>query len=227
MRTLLGGIAAIFAFAFLDVAPAAAEPIECPLNQARRTITTDLPSGWWTTPIVNSLTDTRVQNIGGEPALICVYGSAGSVQRNAPEGQTCRARTGGFDCSRRVVVRPREPRTHSTGQLSVPQTYTFDLDEGSVGASGAADLWFEAETATELYITPRNGARIAVGDRSNRGYSGCSTARYTSSRVALSAVPVGSWVCVRTNEGRFSQFRMNSISPRSPRTLSIGYNTWR
>lgn len=234
MRLLLSGLAAAFAFFFFTSTPAAAESINCPLSQARRTITSDLPSGWWTTPIVNSLTETRVQDIGGEPALVCVYGPAGSVQRAAPENQNCTARTGGFDCSPRIRLtpmpmptpRPSPPETHSTNSLSVPQTYSFDLDAGNVGAAGA-DIWFHAVTNTELYLEPRNGAQIAVGDRSNRGRDGCAAASFSTGRVALSAVPVGSYVCVRTNEGRISQFRMNAISSGSPKTLTIGYTTWR
>jgi hypothetical protein len=232
MRTLLSGVAAAFAFFFLSAPTASAEAIECPLSQARRTITNDLPSGWWTTPIVNNLTETRVQDIGGEPALMCVYGSSGSVQRNAPEGQVCTARTGGFDCRPRIRVTPvpiplptPAPVTHSTGPLEVPQTYVFDLDTGSVG--GAGDIWFQAVTSSELYLAPRGGAQMAVGDRSNRGYAGCSAASYSTTRAPLSAVPVGSYVCVRTNEGRISQFRVNAISAGSPKTLSLGYTTWR
>lgn len=235
MRLLLGGIAAAFAFFFISAAPAAAETIDCPLSQARRTITTDLPDGWWTTPIVNNLSDTRVQDIGGEPALVCVYGPSGSVQRNAPANHTCTARTGGFECTPRVRLTPipvptpgpaGPPQTHSTRILEVPQTYTFDLDAGTVGAAGA-DLWFRAETATALFIEPRSGAQIAVGDRSNRGRDGCASAAYSTDRVPLNQIPVGSYVCVRTNEGRISQFRMNAISATSPRTLTIGYTTWR
>jgi hypothetical protein len=231
MRALLGGLAVAFALLFVSAAPAAAESIECPLSQARRTITNDLPSGWWTTPILNNLSETRVQEIGGEPALLCVYGPSGSVQRNAPTNQTCTARTGGFDCTPRIRVVPLPmplpmptPVTHSTGPLSVPQTYMFDLDEGSVGSSG--DIWFEAVTASQLYLTPRGGAQIAVDDGSNRGLAGCSTASFSATRVALSSVPVGSYVCVRTNEGRISQFRVNAISSGSPKTLTIGYTTW-
>ncbi len=232
MRTLFGGLAAAFAFLFISAAPAAAESIECPLSQARRTITNDLPGGWWTTPIVNSLSSTRVQDIGGEPALMCIYGASGSVQRNAPANHTCTARAGGFDCTPRIRVIPvplptpsPTPVTHSTGPLSVPQTYVFDLDAGTVGGSG--DIWFEADTATQLYLTPRGGAQMAVGDRSNRGFAGCSAASFSSNRVPLASVPVGSYVCVRTDEGRISQFRMNAISGGSPRTLTLGYTTWR
>ncbi len=75
-----------------------AATIQCPLPDARRTITNPLPEGWWTTPIVNRLSDTRVADIGGEQALICEYGNSGSIQRRAPSGQTCRAADRGFTC---------------------------------------------------------------------------------------------------------------------------------
>ncbi|MDD5391760.1 MAG: hypothetical protein PHE17_01940 [Thiothrix sp.] len=196
--------------------------INCPLSDARRTITDPLPAGWWTTPIVNHLTETKVQPIAGRPALMCIYGSSGSVQRNAPDNNTCTAVAGGFRCVTNVPA----PVTFSTGSLDVPQTYTFDLDTGRVQPAGA-DLWFQAETADLLYLVPRNGALMAVGNRSNRGFAGCSAARFTPDRASLLDVPVGSYVCVKTNEGRISQFRMNAISAGSPKRLSIGYTTWR
>ncbi len=198
-----------------------AEFIACPMDQARRTITDPLPGGWWTTPIVDRLSETRVQPIGGKPSLICVYGAAGSVQREAPAGSTCRASGNGFECATAVAA----PRTFSTGPIDVPQTYQFDLDRGAVTRDGA-DFWFQAETASLLYLVPSNGARIGVGDRSNRGAAGCAGARMTGDRVSISDLPVGSYVCARTNEGRITQFRVNAISAGSPKTLSIGYTTW-
>ena len=121
------------------------------------------------------------------------------------------------------------PATHSTNTLSVPQTYTFDLDEGGVGGGPDADMWFEAVTAWEMYLTPRNGARMWLGDGSNRGYAGCSSGGpYSPARIALDSFPAGTYVCVRTNQGRYSQFRVNAIlpGPGGTRTLSLGYTTW-
>ena len=212
--------AAAFAIGFAGVAHA--DFLRCPLDQARRTITDPLPDGWWTTPIVNRLSETKVQMIGGEPALLCVYGSSGSVQRKAPAGQTCRAVSGGFDCQ----APAGGPRTAATGGLDIPQTYQFDLDRGAVTRTGA-DFWFQAETASLLYLVPQGGARIGVGDRSNRGAAGCAAARMTTERVSLRDIPVGSYICARTNEGRISQFRINAVSAGSPKTLSIGFTTWR
>jgi len=224
MRVFL--IATLFSIAgfFVSGSDALAdETITCPLNQARRTITDSLPDGWWTTPIVDRLSETKISTIGGRSALLCIYGSSGSIQRYAPEGHTCKVVRDGFLCEALV---PR-PQTFSTGQLDIPQTYTFDLDRGRVGDRDNSDIWFQAETRDLLYLVPRNGARISVGDRSNRGYTGCSTARYSNDRVPLRDIPVGSYVCVRTNEGRVSQFRLNEVSRGTPKTLSIGYTTWR
>ncbi len=200
--------------------PAFAAQIDCPLSQVRREITTQLPSGWWNTPMVSRLSDTRVIQIAGRPALQCIYGAAGSIQRNSPNGQTCSANARGFTCVSAA------PRTYSTGSLHIPQTWAADLDRGVVG-QGGEDIWFQAETASLLYLKPRNGAKIGVGDRSNRGFEGCRNARMSNARVSLRDIPVGSYVCMRSSEGRISQFRVNAVTGGSPKTLSIGYITWR
>jgi hypothetical protein len=118
------------------------------------------------------------------------------------------------------------PTTYKTGPLSIPQTYLADLDEGVVINNSTADLWFEAVNPSEMYLVPRNGARFWLGDGSNRGYEGCSSGgSYSTARIALEDVPVGTYVCVRTNGGRYSQFRVNSITGY-PKLLKIGYTTW-
>lgn len=123
-------------------------------------------------------------------------------------------------------IAPITPVTYSTGGIDIPQTWVADLDEGGLTSERTGDLWFEAATSTRKYITPRNGASIAVGDRTNRGFLGCSNAEYSYDRVPVRAIPVGSYICVRTSEGRVSQFRMNDYAAGSPASLSIGYTTW-
>lgn len=77
----------------------AATRINCPQQQAKRMITDRLPSGWWTTPVVDRLSQTKIMNIGGQSTLVCVYGNAGSIQREAPKRKNCRAVSGGFTCN--------------------------------------------------------------------------------------------------------------------------------
>lgn len=118
--------------------------------------------------------------------------------------------------------------THSTGPIELRQTWLADFDSGrEVNNVPSADIWFQAETERRLFLVPRNGAEMAVGDRSNRGRNGCRDEVYSAERVSLWTLPVGSYVCMRTNEGRISQFRINGLTPDSPRTLSLGYTTWR
>ncbi|MFZ5669288.1 MAG: hypothetical protein ACOY4K_07325 [Pseudomonadota bacterium] len=219
------GIAGAAVAALFSAAPALAHAVEinCPAAQVRREITTPLPGGWWNTPIVNALTDTAVVTIGGAPALQCRYGPAGSIQRNAPAGMACTARPGGFSCHSPT---PPTPPTYSTGLVDLPQTYLVNLDNGAIASGAGADLWFQAATPTSMFLTPRNGARIAVGDGSNRGYHGCRVAAFSAAPVPLAAAPVGTYVCMRTNTGRIAQFRVNALSPGYPKTLQLGYTTW-
>jgi hypothetical protein len=118
------------------------------------------------------------------------------------------------------------PVTFSTGPITLKQTFTADFDHGAVAVPGA-DLWFQAVTPTQLYLKPRNGAKMAVGNRSNRGFAGCSAESFSGHRVPLAAVPVGSYVCMKTSAGRISQFRMNAIlGGYNHRRLKLGYTTW-
>jgi hypothetical protein len=118
------------------------------------------------------------------------------------------------------------PQTHSTGPLVIPQTYLADLDEGQVTQDGA-DIWFEADTATSRFVTPRNGARIAIAGTSSVGRDGCRQLSLSAQRINIRDLPPGTYVCVRTNEGRISQFRVNARVGRSPGELRIGYTTWK
>jgi hypothetical protein len=232
MRIIFGGITAVFAFFLFNVASASAQTrIECPLPDATRAITDPLPRDWWTTPIRNRLTDTRVQDIGGRPALVCQYGDAGSVQTNAPRFQRCAARRGGFDCTRLGPFPPGGPGGggggggggSDRGTLAIPQTYMFDLDRGRIGSDRGADIWFHAINPVQLYLEPQNGARIALGDR--RGGDGCRRSLSTD-RIAVTTLMVGYYVCYQTSDGARGDFRIIGLSPTSPRTLTIDYRNY-
>ena len=114
----------------------------------------------------------------------------------------------------------------SMGSLDIPQTWTVDLDEGVIGDAWTADIWFEAVTAVERYVTPRNGATIAIVGTIGVGPSGCAAVRLSTSRIPIGDLPKGTYVCVRTNSGHYSQFHVTAPVGPSPGTLSIEYITW-
>lgn len=114
------------------------------------------------------------------------------------------------------------PVTFSTGTVEVPQTWRLNLEDGAIGGGGS-DLWFAAETMTERYIQPVGAARVALGDGSNRGRDGCRDAAFTTDRIPVSAALVGRYICVRTDEGRTAQIRVNGLDGT---ILRLGYTTW-
>lgn len=203
------------------------ERIECPLDRVEFGIVTPIPEGWSTSVKSERLRDTRIDRSEERKYLICQYGPAGSVRIEHPQNMECRTNRSGFVCRGNRGSDRNPPQTYRTGLLDVPQTFNVDLDEGRVGNSGA-DFWYQAETRVKKFITPRNGAEISVSGVRNRGYQGCAAADYSDRPVSLSDIPVGTYVCVRTSEGRISEFRMNAIIPAGETTrLKIGYTTWR
>ncbi len=124
-----------------------------------------------------------------------------------------------------VATRPPPATIHASGTLSIPQTFLADLDQGAITSAGA-DIWFEAVTATARFVTPTSGVVIAKMGTSPVGKSGCAAAALSSARIDINNLPVGTYVCVRTNQGRYSQFRVDAAVGPSPGTLVIGFTTW-
>lgn len=221
MRTL----ASIYFATLVAASTAVAAPVEmhvaCPLPEAQRMIVNPLPNGWWSTPIVDRLTGTAIERIGGEATLVCRYGNAGQVHMRQPPAQICTATRDGFRCSQASTG-----RLHSTGSFLAQQTYLFDLDVGALAlADRGADVWFEAVTDGDLFLTPVNGAQLALGDGTDRGVAGCRSAAFSSTRIPVRAA-LGRFVCALTSDGRVSQFQVADLSGTSPRSLTIHYTTW-
>jgi hypothetical protein len=124
-----------------------------------------------------------------------------------------------------ITVNPSGWTVHSSGELAIQQTYMANLDAGTIG-SGGADIWFEAQTATQRYVTPRNGAKIKKVTLAT--HDGCEAASgsLSSSKINITSLPAGSLVCLRTNEGRLGAFRVNSTVGPSPGILHISFTTW-
>jgi hypothetical protein len=121
---------------------------------------------------------------------------------------------------------PTQPIPHAQGHLDIPQTWTADLDSGVVGSNGQEDIWFEAVTATERYLAPRNGASISFMGTTQPGLSGCKSAPLSTNRININSLSTGVYVCVLTNSNRYSELRVTAPVGPSPGTLSLDYTTW-
>ncbi len=121
------------------------------------------------------------------------------------------------------ITPPAAPVTLSSGPMNLQEGYRGDLDNGDYNAGRGADIWYQIASPAEKYLAPVNGATLAFGNGSNRGASGCSVAGFSSARIPLWSLPVGSYVCVKTNLGHISQFRLNGYAGN---TIQLGYTTF-
>jgi hypothetical protein len=58
------------------------------------------------------------------------------------------------------------------------------------------------------------------------GYGGCSSATYSTARIPVSKVLVGSYLCLRTVGGRLSELQLLATIGPSPGTMTLHVRTW-
>lgn len=190
--------------------------------------------------IRNSLNETfrnRISSVrvfGGAKARLCDQSNLGQFCRNVTsnvavlgpqinnKASSVAVYTGSWTGSDLPPPPAPPPATLSTGLLEIPGTWTANLDNGTVGGGGA-DIWYRVDTPTVRFLAPTNGGRLALGNGSNRGYEGCSVAAFSTAAIPKASLPLGTYVCVRTNAGRISQVRVNSFAGGA---LRLGYTTW-
>lgn len=216
---------------------ASALDINCPLTLANRTLADALPSEWRVVPYAERLASTGITSSGALQTLVCDYGQAGAVQKPGPTGYLCRNHPAGFTCTLSVVtdgtphtaVVDTSPVIHRAGTVRVTNVFpqpVIDLDEGSTfsGVPSPNDLTFS--------YTPRNGWRFdASGEvwphfgTSPQGKVGCQSG-LKRRLYTLVVPPVGAYTCLRTSDGRISEFKVTAMSSASPQFVTITYTTW-
>jgi hypothetical protein len=119
---------------------------------------------------------------------------------------------------------PPVPPVYSSGSFQLMPTARVDVDNGQFGFNGL-DLSYQPVALSDMQLAPINGAAIHYSNGIQQGYLGCVNQTYSSNPVPLSALSVGSRICVRTGDGRISQLRIDSIG-QVLKVLSISYTTW-
>ncbi len=124
-----------------------------------------------------------------------------------------------------IVVGPTpEPTTgvYKTGQVTVNSSFTVDLDQITSPGTPNEDLWYEAVSASERYLTPKNGATFKeMSDTPSQG--NCEDASLSSSKINFTDISVGDWFCFKTNAGRYGRFQVDSITDSS---IRMDVRTW-
>ncbi len=224
MFKLISGVSLVAAISFIFTSAAQAEAfeIDCPLPRPDTLITSNPPDGWQETQYAGDFVAINIVNTGGKQMFTCGYqtnGETGYMQRTAPNDATCTTTDFGFFCTTPVV---EAPKTSIAGLFSLTETASIDLDNGSSGGDGA-DLAIEVVTATERYMSTQNGAELTIIDSGEVGLSACENLNYTRGRTPLDSLTEGTYICVLTNEARYSQFRVVGANAGG---IEIDYTTW-
>lgn len=98
------------------------------------------------------------------------------------------------------------------GTVVVGQTFVVDFENGKVGNPPGGDLFFEAQTNDELYLSPVHGAKIWIGD--GGAAPNCAKVVYSPDRVPYKAttMPAGTNFCIKTDQGRITAVVIKSIT---------------
>lgn len=145
---------------------------------------------------------------------------------SAPSSTTPPPATTEEETSPPTTTTTAPPTVHSEGEFEIRQTFLADLDNGLETDEGA-DIWFEADTATERFITPSApDVRLAALGTVEPSFEQCSDASLTVDRIPIQDLPAGSVFCVLTDEERLSVVIVEDPSGPSPGILGISFTTF-
>jgi hypothetical protein len=220
------------------IAPVHAESVSCPLTTADRRISNPLPPEWRPIPFAERLTGTRVTASGVLQTLICEYGEAGQIQREAPADTRCTARVYGFDCVGTVITsgppntRRLGPTTiaHYTGTRTirfdvVPVCVDFDLD---VTGKGGGCFSF-SHSGGAWNIGSGGGATFWIHNRTvPMGVDGCTAEPLRYAPLGWRSPEVGHYACYLTGFRRFGELQITGFgsTPGGSPTITIQFTTW-
>lgn len=116
------------------------------------------------------------------------------------------------------------PKVHTAKKITVNAGSNFDLDEGDPGASdGTKDAWYHKVSEAEQYIEPQNGAQFKKWGNSPPTFNDCKGAALSGSAISFADIPVGTYVCYKTNQGRYGRVQIEDMTTT---TIRLDFRTW-
>lgn len=118
------------------------------------------------------------------------------------------------------------------GNVSLPQTYGFDLDAGAYRPPGdhAADMFFSAVKATPdgWFLQPVNGSKFSSISFTPHGYHGCVNSTYSAQEIPVPNIWFNSHICYITSNKNIGEMILNPgmYAPPNPFVFQVSYTTW-
>ena len=96
-----------------------------------------------------------------------------------------------------TLVLAQEPTVHSTGEVTLGQNASADLDQGTVVNDASSDIRFQVTSPTQRNVVPLNDAKLLRVGTSSPGAAGCATATLGTTPIpvaqlqaAIEGIPV-------------------------------------
>ena len=112
----------------------------------------------------------------------------------------------------------------SSGKFDVPQTWTVDLDTGTVGSGD--DFQFVAQSAVVKYISPSGSARFRIMG-GVPSLADCMAASLSGNDIDFFSLSVGDYFCYETNSGNYGRLEIEDITlSAGSHTIKFDHKTW-
>lgn len=117
-----------------------------------------------------------------------------------------------------------------SGALTAQTGQDFEFDAGTVVAAGGDFAFNRMGLVNPTFtLTPRNNAKIWLGNATARGYATCFAQRMSANYVttAVTVPAAGAYACYVTSDGRVGELRISTLTPSGGGgSLALSYTTW-
>ena len=110
------------------------------------------------------------------------------------------------------------------GELSAIPGDSIDLDTLTLN-SGDEDLAYQADENGYHWLAPQSGALIGVYGNTEPSLANCQSAVMSSAPIAVESLPVSTYLCYTTNQGRIGRALLVALNP-GDFTLTLNLLTW-
>ena len=113
---------------------------------------------------------------------------------------------------------------HVVGTASLNVNATLDLDTDQINTAGA-DVAYSATDGSQHQLIPQSSALIGVYSSSQPGQADCQASALGASPVVVENTPVGTYLCYRTDQGRYGRARLSNFNTDNF-TVTLEILTW-
>ncbi len=124
-----------------------------------------------------------------------------------------------------AVTATATPVVFSSNSVNLMPSNTLDLDNIVINPGGGQDLTYSLDGGGNHLLSPTGGAQIGVFGQAAPGLGACKAASLGSAPLAVESVGAGSYLCYRTDAGRYGRLLIASFNS-SDGTLSLQAVTW-